>query len=50
MSDTSSALPSPPTPFLVGHRFHRRDGVLKLRDPLQGAVGRHRIVLSGFHD
>ena len=36
--------------FLVSHRFYRRNGVLHLRDPLQGAVRRHRVVLGCLHD
>ena len=36
--------------LLIGHRLDRRDSVLKLCNPLQRAVRRHRIVLSGFHD
>ena len=40
----------PPAPLFISHRLYRRDHVLKLRDPLQRAVRRHRIVLSSFHD
>ncbi len=43
-------LPLPPTTFLVGHRFNRRDGVLELRNPFHRTGGRHGVVLSSVHD
>ena len=50
MAVLATNLALPPTTVLVCHRLHRSDRVLKLCDPLQRAVGRHRVVLSGFHN